>query len=429
MNRVIEAIAPARMGRNFRWLLASSWTTNIGDGLALASGPLLIASQTHDPFLVALSVLLQRLPWLLFGLQAGALADRLDRRVLVVAVDGARALVLAALAFTIVTDAVSIGLVLGTMFLLGVAEVFADTTTGTLLPMVVDKADLGIGNARIMAGMITANQMVGPPIGAALFALGMAFPFVVQAVCVALGALLVSQMVTPPLPPPAEPTHIRQDIREGFRWTWGHAPVRTLTLAIVTFNVTFGAAWSVLVLYTIRVLGMGEIGFGMLTSVGAVGGLIGTLSYDWLERHFSLAWIMRVGLVIETLTHLALAVNTSFVIALGIMFVFGAHAFVWGTTSRTVRMRAVPTEFQGRVGSVYMVGVFGGLVVGNALGGVIASVWGVTAPFWFAFIGSAVILALIWRELEHIAHADEAILAGSTPYAEGSTPYGAVPEA
>ena len=61
----METIAPARMGRNFRWLLASSWITNIGDGLELAAGPLLIASQTHAPFLVALAVLLQRLPWLL----------------------------------------------------------------------------------------------------------------------------------------------------------------------------------------------------------------------------------------------------------------------------------------------------------------------------------------------------------------------------
>ena len=60
-----------------------------------------------------------------------------------------------------------------------------------------------------------------------------------------------------------------------------------------------------------------------------------------------------------------------------------------------------------------MVGVYGGLVVGSAVGGVIAGVWGVTAPFWFAFVGSAVILALIWRQLDNIAHADEAILAES----------------
>ena len=67
-------------------------------------------------------------------------------------------------------------------------------------------------------------------------------------------------------------------------------------------------------------------------------------------------------------------------------------------------MRAVPTELQGRVGSLYAIGVFGGILSGQAIGGVVAQLWGVTAPFWFAFVGSAVILALIWRELGHIAH-------------------------
>jgi predicted MFS family arabinose efflux permease len=96
-----------------------------------------------------------------------------------------------------------------------------------------------------------------------------------------------------------------------------------------------------------------------------------------------------------------------------VMFIFGAHAFIWATTSRTVRMRAVPIELQGRVGSVYAVGVFGGIVVGQAVGGVIARVWGVTGPFWFAFVGSAVILALIWRQLALIAHADEHAVAAA----------------
>jgi predicted MFS family arabinose efflux permease len=116
---------------------------------------------------------------------------------------------------------------------------------------------------------------------------------------------------------------------------------------------------------------------------------------------------MRAGLVIETITHLALALTTSPAVALPIYFVFGAHAFIWGTTSITVRQRAVPTELQGRVGSVNGVGVFGGLVLGSAIGGVIARHWGITAPFWFAFVGSAVFVVLIWRQLTHIAHADE----------------------
>jgi predicted MFS family arabinose efflux permease len=92
-------------------------------------------------------------------------------------------------------------------------------------------------------------------------------------------------------------------------------------------------------------------------------------------------------------------------VALAIFVVFGMHEGAWGTTVTTVRQRAVPAEIQGRIGAVYMVGLQGGLVVGAALGGVLAQIWGVTAPFWFAFVGSAVILLLIWRRLALITHA------------------------
>src|SRR3546814_3766174 len=160
------------MGTNVRWLIGSSWTAQIGDGVALAAGPLLIASQTHDPFLVAMGVLVQRLPWLLFGLYAGAVADRLDRRRLVITVDLLRVLALAVLVAAIGGDVLSIGVVLVALFCFGTSEVFADTTSSTLLPMVVDKQDLGVANARLMAGFVTVNQMLGPPLGAALFTAG-----------------------------------------------------------------------------------------------------------------------------------------------------------------------------------------------------------------------------------------------------------------
>jgi MFS family permease len=403
VTRLVQAVLPVRMGTSFRWLVGSSWISNLGDGIGLAAGPLLIASQTQDPLLVALAGLLQRLPWLLFGLYAGVLADRVDRQRIVVTGDLLRAAVLALLTMTLVTGSVSTAVVLAAMPLLGMAKVFADTATGTLLPMVVAEEDLGIGNARLMTGFLTAGQLGGPAVGAALFAAGMAWPFLIQSICVALGALLVAQMRLPMIRR-REDSRIGLDVVEGLRWTWGHAAVRTLTLAIVTFNVTFGAAWSVLVLYATRRLGLGAVGFGLLTTVSALGGLAGTAVYDWLERHASLANIMRVGLVIETLTHLGLAVTTTSWVAMAIMFIFGAHAFIWGTTSRTVRMRAVPTELQGRVGSLYAIGVFGGILAGQAIGGVVARIWGVTAPFWFAFVGSAIILTLIWRQLGHIAH-------------------------
>jgi predicted MFS family arabinose efflux permease len=291
------------------------------------------------------------------------------------------------------------------MFLLGTAETFADVTTTTILPMVVDHRDLGIANARLMTGFVTANQLVGPPIGALLFSVGRAAPFVTQGVLVALGALLIARIGTSLTAGDGTTGRAAgREIVEGVRWVWHNAPVRTLTLTIVTFNVTFGAAWSVLVLYVSERLGLGSIGFGLATTASAVGGVLGSALYGRLERHVALATIMRVGLVVETATHLTLALTTHATVAMVVLFVFGAHAAIWGTTSSAVRQRAVPNEFQGRVSSVYMLGVHGGIVVGAAIGGPVARVAGVTGPFWFAFAGSAVILSLIWRELGHIAH-------------------------
>jgi predicted MFS family arabinose efflux permease len=408
VSRLVEAVVPERLGAGFRWLLASSWVSNLGDGIAIAAGPLLVASQTHDAFLVALAALLQWLPPLLFGLHAGAVADRLDRRLIVVTVDLLRAVVLVLLALAVMSGTVSIAMVLVAMFLLGTAEVFADNTTSTLLPMLVARDDLTIGNARIMAGFVTINQLVAPPIGAFLFTVAQFVPFVTQAVLCALAVLLIARLELPAHGRGADAERpVWHDIVEGFRWTVHHAAVRTLVLTILIFNITFGAAWSVLVLYATRHLGLGSIGFGLITTVQALGGLLGTLAYGWLTRRISLGDLMRIGLVIETFTHLILASTSSPYVALPVFFVFGAHAFIWGTTSITVRQRAVPTELLGRVGAVNLMGVFGGLVIGAAVGGLLAQRWGVTAPFWFAFIGSALFVVLIWRQLSLIAHDDD----------------------
>jgi MFS family permease len=354
-----------------------------------------------------MAVFLQRLPWLMFGLYAGVVADRVSRRLIVIITGLVRVVILLLLTASILTHRVDAAVVLAALFLFGVNETFGDTTTATLLPMVVGKHDLGIANARSLTGVIVWNQLAGPPIGAALFAAGMTLPFVTEAVCVLAGVLLISRVRLPAPARPARPARVREDIREGWRWLWAHAAVRTLAITIFTFNVTFGAAWSVLVLYARERLGMGAVGFGLITTAMAAGGLLGTASYGWLERRVPLGVIMRGGLIIETLTHLALALTRWAWFALAVFVIFGAHAFIWGTTSTSVRQRAVPTEFQGRVGSVYLTGVVGGLVAGTALGGAVASVWGVTAPFWFGFAGSAVILALIWRSLLQIAHDDE----------------------
>jgi MFS family permease len=413
---VIERLAPRDLGRDFRWLWASATVSNLGDGVLLAAGPLLVTTVSNEPIAVAAAVFLQQLPWVLFGIPAGAIVDRVDRRRMTIGVNALRAVVLAVLAVAIYAGAANLWLVLGTMFILGTAETFADNAGSALVATNVPKEQLGLANSRFIGSNILANSLLGPPIGAVLFGLGMALPFGVDAVCALAGAVLVIRVSQPVVPRgPAEPTHLRQEIADGIRWLRHHPPVRTLALTIFVFNVTFWSAYSVYVLLARDRLGLDELGYGLLLTAGAIGGLLGSLAYPTLERRFSLATLMRAGLLLETITHLILATTTSAIVVGATMLLFGVHATVWGTTSTTVRQRAVPASLLGRVTSVYMLGSIGGAAIGAVIGGLLAQRFGITAPFWFGFIGSALMLALIWRTLAEIAHlppADDEVTLG-----------------
>ncbi|WP_033338324.1 MFS transporter [Catenuloplanes japonicus] len=400
---IVDRFAPTRFGPGFRWLMASSWSTNLGDGIAASAGPLLVASLTSNPLAVSGAALLAWAPPLILSLWAGVLSDRVDRRRIMLTGNVVRLAVLAALVTLLATGLATVTSVLISLALLAVAEVFVDNTQATLLPMLVAPGDLLTANARLRFGSITLNNMAGPALGALLFAAGRVWPVVTQAVLVLAGVLLISRLHLPPLSR-RPPSRTWSDVAEGLRWTWAHPAVRTLALTILIFNLTYGAAWSILVLYATERLHVGPAGFGLLSTAGALGGLAGTAAYGRITARVSLGTIMRAGLLIETFTHLALALTTSLWPALVILFVMGAHAFIWGTTSTAIRQRAVPLSFQGRVNAVYVMGLYGGLVIGSALGGVLATHFGVLAPFWFAFAGSALFVALLWRQMPLIAH-------------------------
>jgi Na+/melibiose symporter-like transporter len=125
----------------------------------------------------------------------------------------------------------------------------------------------------------------------------MALPFATNAACFALGAVLISRIRMSQRERTArEGSSIVAEMVDGVRWLIAHPPMRTLTLTILAFNVTYGAAWSVLVLYAGDRLGLDAVGFGFMTTAIAVGGIIGIAWYDRLERRFSFGNIMRVGL-------------------------------------------------------------------------------------------------------------------------------------
>ncbi|MGW7682405.1 MFS transporter [Kribbella sp. NPDC054772] len=403
--RSLDALAfPAELGSDFRKIWPASIISNLGDGALLAAGPLLVASITTEPTAVGAAAFVQQLPWLLFALFSGVLVDRLDRRLMIVAADTFRALVLAGLGVAVLLGTTPLWAVYVTLFLLGTAETLADNASGALLVSAVPKDHLGKANARLFASGTVLQQLGGPPLGALLFAAGAGIPLVFDAVTFAAAAVLIARVaVRPPLPDHAARAALLHEVREGVRWLWQHPGVRTLALSILVMNITFCAAFATWVLFARERLGLTETQFGLLVSVGAVGGVLGMPAYHFLEPRVGSVTLLRAGLVIETTIHLVLALTRNPWVAGATMAVFGVHAVVWGIVSTTTRQLVTPDNLMGRVNSVYLLASVGGAAVGSALGGVLAQRYGLAAPFAIAFVAMVVMTVAAWRPLQNVA--------------------------
>ncbi|GGQ83190.1 MFS transporter [Couchioplanes azureus] len=396
----MRALVSARLGADFTRLWTASAVSNIGDGVTMAAGPLLVASVTDDPAAIAGAVFAQQLPWLLFALISGAYVDRLDRRLLVVVVNLVRAVALAALAATIATETVTVAAIYAVLFLLGTGETVADTAMGALLPSVVTSEQLPSATARLYATFTIANQFVAKPLGAWLFVISAAAPFGLDALTFAIAAALIAGIrVVPPAAEVASRSSLRAEVVEGVRWLWRHRLVRTLALSMGIGNIAYCAAFAVFVLYCRQRLGLSDLGYGFLLIAFAIGGLCGTAIAAKLTRTFGSAAVLRAGLAFEVVTHLTLAMTTTAWVAATVLVVFSIHAMVWGVTVASVRQRVVPAHLRGRVSSVYALLDLGGAALGSLVGGLLASAWEITTPFWIAAAVMTVITICAWRPL------------------------------
>ncbi len=388
-----------RLGADFTRLWAASAVSTVGDGVTMVAGPLLIASLTSDPALVAGAAFVQSLPWLLFSLVSGAYADRVDRQRLIVAVNVVRCAALGGLCAAVTAGAASVPLVYAVFFLLGVCETVADTASIARLPAIVPPERLGDANARLMATFTIGDQFAAKPLGAWLFVVAAGLPFGADALSFAVAALLVAGMRRAPAEPAVRRGSLRGEIAEGVRWLWSHRLLRCLALSMGVGNIAFSAAFAVFVLYARERLGLSDVGYGFLLTTFAAGGLTGTAAAGRLRRRFGTSRLLRAGLVVEAVTHLSLALTRQPWLAAAVLIVFGVHTMVWGVIVTTLRQRAVPDRLRGRVGGVYGLFDVGGTPAGLLLGGFLARTAGVTAPFWAAGTVMVVITAAAWRPL------------------------------
>jgi MFS family permease len=388
-----------RLGGAFWRLWTSSGLSNLADGVAKIALPLIAVQFTRSPTLIAGLTFALTLPWLLFALPAGVLADRLDRRRAMIGANLVRASLFGALALAVFTDVASIWVLYLVALGIGVAETIYDTSAQSILPQIVPRPLLSRANGRLYAVEMTANEFVGPPLGGFLVAAGAVFAVA------APGGLWVVALVALLLVPGRfrverhEPTTMRADVVEGLRFLWRQRVLRTLAFMVGGFNFASNGAFALLVLYAVgpaSPMGLSEPAFGLLLTSVAIGSLIGSFLAEKVEARLGRARSLTLGFLAGALSVAVPGLSSDpYVVAAG-FFIGGIGIVVANVVSVSLRQTITPDRLLGRVNSGYRLLAWGSRPLGAVTGGLLAEAFGLR-PVFLIMAGVTLVLILGMR--------------------------------
>lgn len=385
----------APLGASYWKLWTSSGLSNLADGVFKIALPLLAIQLTQSPTLIAGLSVAATLPWLLFALTAGALADRLDRRKLMLWANLSRAVLPALLIAALLLGFGSIWALYAVALLVGVAETLYDTSAQSIMPQLVGRDQLSRANGRLYAVELTTNQFVGPPLGGLLVGLGVAAGFAVPAALwlAAVGGLFLVRGTF--RVEREQKTTLRFDIAEGLRFLWHQKILRTLAIMTGVFNFASSAAFAVLVLFAVgpaSAMRLSEAGFGLLLTASAVGALIGSLVAERAEARLGRPMSLALTIVGGALFVGAPAITDNPYILAVFLFVGGMLVVLWNVITVSLRQRITPNRLLGRMNSAYRLLAWGTMPLGAGAGGLLAQWLGLQAMFG---IMGALTLALL----------------------------------
>jgi MFS family permease len=385
---------PAPVGRlpaDFWRLWGASVVSRLGGGISSAAAPLLAATITRDPRQVALVSVFAGVPWLLFALHTGALADRWNRRRTMWACDLVSAGIFLALAALVLVDRASLWALCAVAFAAATVSTLFDSASQAALPSIVPRAFLGRGNSRLYTGTVIAGLLIGPPLGSWLFAGSHALPFILDAVSFLTSAAMVFSIRAAFRRSPSERSGLTREIGEGIGWLWRHRQLRALVALLTVWNLTENAYVGILVLYSLQVLDLPGSAYGVLLTGVAVGGILGASLAPRAERAWGTGTVIALTVAATVAATVGLGLTEHPAIAVLLLALVGAAAFAFNVVSVTYRQSVVPDRLQGRVSSAYRFATWGINPVGAGLGGLVAAAFGLPAVFY----GAAVLLAVI----------------------------------
>ncbi|MFI8369974.1 MFS transporter [Streptomyces sp. NPDC085466] len=388
----------------FAALWASQAFSNLADGLLQASAPLLVATLTQDPLVVAGLTVVQFLPWLVVTLPAGALADRVDRRRILVAGNWLRAGGFALLALSLTAEWSHVGLLYAAVFLAGCAETMVDNAALTIPPRLLPRARLERANGRLFATQSVINTFIGPPAGAALFALAASAAFYTGAAAFALAGL--AALLLPALRPaaegdehgpaaegdehgPAAPTGFVRDIGVGWAHFWRHALLRRVAFLSAAINFFGACTGGLLVLLVTGPYGLPASSYGWFVAVPAAGAIVGCLLAARVVPRIGGGATGWLAALTPAAGHAVLGLSHSTPLALAAMFAAAVASSLNQIVVSTLRQAAVPDELLGRVTAAYRLIVLGAVPFGALTGGLLGRALGIRAAFLTAALGLA----------------------------------------
>jgi len=364
-----SAAIPLWRNRDYMILLSGQTISYVGSFASQIAFPLLVLSITHSSLQAGLAGGLERVPFLLLTLPAGAMVDRWNRKLVMILCDTVRALAFAAIPLAGATGRLGMPLLYGVALVEGVAFAFFNLCQVSALPRVVPPEQLPTATARNQAGF-GAAVFAGPPLAGLLFALQRTLPFLADAVSYAISTislLFIKTSFEGDRSAPRRP--ILPEIREGISWLWQQPLIRFMAFLTGGINL-LDASWAlVLIVLAQRAFHASSGAIGLVLGVSAVGEIAGSFFGGWIQKRLSFGraiatscWGFAIGW-----TAIAAAPNLPVVVLL--VAVAGFSLPTYDVVQVSYRLALIPDELQGRVNSVFRLIAAGTMPVGQVLVG------------------------------------------------------------
>lgn len=359
----------------FKRLWTANIFTNLADGLGKTAFPLLAITLTRDPLLISIIGALAMLPWLLFAIPIGAIVDNVDKRKALATTNSIRMLIAAILALLITTEQVTIFWLYLVTFVVGICEVFADTTSQSLIPVIVKNKELEKANSRMEMTFTVFQDFIGAPIGGLLYAVAIAAPFIANSLGFLIAALLCLSMPLPFLINNKEFTEkpgFIKDIKFGINYLFTHKQLLRIVLITTTIGFCWAFASSTLILYLVEDLNLNPKKYGFLLTFNGLIVLLGALAAPKTAKLIGRGLALALAISISSITILAQGLVTNiwlFLIPNAINAFWLPH---WNILLMSTYQRLIPQELYGRIHGTRRTLVWGMMPIASFLGGLMA---------------------------------------------------------